>query len=206
MADVISPLCSICNKTPTNHFCSYISGAVKCNRPVCSLCKVDVMGMQEDDPHRCRSHPLLSASQIKKKTGSSTKKTTLLMLLCGHCNKIKTANGCSYLAVQDDGSTSVCGRPICAECRLAINGSVFHYLCDQHKQHKHQRYSTAPTKATLAQFSVVVVAANVTDSNLSKAASATSLTPSNLAPVKATKLNPTNDVSARGTTLNSLNA
>ena len=78
MADlVIHPHCSICNKIQTNHFCNFMDGAVRCNKLVCSLCKVDVMGMQEYDPHHCQSHPLVS---------------TLQRMLCCHCNKLMTAN------------------------------------------------------------------------------------------------------------------
>ena len=58
---------------------------------------------------------------------------------------------------------------MCSKCRLAVSRSVFHYLCDQHKKHKNERYSSVPTVATLVQFSAVVVPANMSiSSNLAQ--------------------------------------
>ena len=58
-------LCSICKTKNTNHYCNFTSGSVKCNRPVCSICKVNVMHMEEDDPYRCSNHPLKMPSPSK---------------------------------------------------------------------------------------------------------------------------------------------
>ena len=88
------------------------------------------MRMQEDDPHRCQNHPLVSAPQVTKTSlvaapqvmqaaiGSterknSKKQANLVMMLCSHCNKMMAPNGCSYPSLQDDGSTRVCGRSVC---------------------------------------------------------------------------------------------